>query len=54
MFIKDREIETIDGTKVTFKDGAVEEFTEKQLEYIVTDEAKDDTEYQNIVLEKVA
>ena len=54
MFIKDREIETIDGTKVTFKDGGVEEYTAKQLEYIVTEEAKDDTEYQNLILEKVA
>lgn len=54
MFIKDREIETIEGTTVKFKDGEVKEFTAKQLEYIVTDEAKDDTEYQNLVLEKVA
>ena len=54
MFIKDREIETIEGTTVKFKDGGVQEYTAKQLEYIVTDEAKDDTEYQDLVLEKVA
>ena len=54
MFIKDREIETIEGTKVTFKDGTSANFTEKQLEYICTDEAKDDTEFQNLVLEHVA
>ena len=54
MFIKDREIETIKGWKVTFKDGTVENYTEKQLEYVCTEEAKDDTEFQNLVLEHVA
>ena len=54
MFIKDREIETIDGTKVTFKDWTEATYTEKQLEYICTDEAKDDTEFQDLILEHVA
>lgn len=54
MFIKDKEVESIKGGKVTFKDGSTECYTEKQLKYIVTEEAVDDTKYQNIVLENVA
>ena len=54
MFIKDKEVESIKDWKVTFKDGSVESYTEKQLTYIVTEEALDDGKFQNLVLENVA
>lgn len=54
MFIKDREVETITGNVVLFKDGEEVEYTEAQLKYIVTEEALDDTQFRNLVLEKVA
>ena len=54
MFIKDREVEKIEGTKVIFKDGGEVEYTETQLKYIVTEEALDDNWFRNLMLENVA
>ena len=54
MFIKDKEVESINGTEVLFKDGSKESYTEKQLKYIVTEEALDDSKYQALILENVA
>lgn len=54
MFIKDREVEKIEGNVVMFKDWGEVKYTETQLKYIVTEEALDDTQFRNLVLEKVA
>ena len=54
MFIKDREVDKIEGTKVIFKDGGEVEYTETQLKYIVTEEALDENGFRNLMLENVA
>ena len=54
MFIKNKEVESINGTEVLFKDGSKENYTEKQLKYIVTEESMDDSQFQNLILENVA
>ena len=54
MFIKDREVDKIEGTKVIFKDGEEVEYTETQLKYIVTEEALDENGFRNLMLENVA
>ena len=53
MFIKDKEVESIKGWTVTFKDGSTECYTEKQLTYIVTKEELDDSKFQTLVIENV-
>ena len=53
MFIKDKEVESIKGWTVTFKDGSKECYTEKQLTYIVTEEELDDSKFQTLVIENV-
>lgn len=54
MFIQEREVEKIEGTKVVFKDGGEQEYNETQLKYIVTEEALDEWQFRNLVLENVA
>lgn len=54
MFIQEREIDKIEGTKVIFKDGGEQEYNETQLKYIVTEEALDEWQFRNLVLENVA
>jgi len=48
-YIWEKEIQTIEETKVTFVDGTEKIFTPKQLEYIVTDEQKDATQFRDLV-----
>lgn len=54
MFIQEREVDKIEGTKVIFKDGEEKEYNETQLKYIVTEEALDEWQFRNLVLENVA
>lgn len=54
MFIKDREVEKIEGNKVIFKDGEEVEYTETQLKYIVTEEELSEEQFRNLMLENVA
>ena len=53
-YIWEKEVQTIEGTKVTFVDGPEKEFTPKQLEYIVTSEQKDATQYRDLVTFNIA
>lgn len=55
MYIGEKEIKEVIGNKIIFKDWTeTEEYNEKQLEYLITKEPKDETELRNIVLENVA
>lgn len=54
IYIWEKEIKDVEGTKVTFVDGTECEYTKKQLEYMITKEPKDDTALREIVLENVA
>lgn len=54
MFIKEREVDKIEGNKVIFKDWGEEEYTETQLKYIVTEEAMSEEQFRNLMLENVA
>lgn len=53
MYLGNKKIDKIEGTTVMFKDGSKEEYTHKQLWYLVTKKAKDLTEIRNLVLENV-
>jgi len=53
MFIWDKEIDKIEGTKVIFKDKTEKEYTEANLKYLQTKEAKDETELQDIAINNV-
>ena len=53
-FIGDKEIKSIDGTLVTFIDDTQKTYTEMQLSYMVTDESKDLSEMQEIIVINVA
>jgi len=52
-FIGDKEISTLKDGIVTFNDGTTSEYTEKQLSYLVTEEAKDLSAMRELVLENV-
>jgi len=45
LYIGEKEIKEIVDTVVTYKDDSTETFTERQLEYIVTKETKDLSEF---------
>lgn len=53
MYIGESKIEKIDWNTVYFADGAVKEYTAKQLTYLVTDEFKDPTDLRKLVLDNV-
>jgi hypothetical protein len=53
-YIWEKEIQTIEGTKVTFVDGTEKVFTPKQIEYVVTDEMKDATQFHDLVTFNIA
>ena len=53
-FIGDKEVKSIDGTLVTFIDDTQKTYTELQLSYMVTDESKDLSEMQEIIVINVA
>lgn len=50
-FIWEKEVEKIEENTVSFKDGTVEDFTDRQLQYIVTDEATDLSGMRALLLE---
>ncbi len=52
-YIADKEIEKIDWTIVYFKDGTSCEYTETSIQYIVSEEPKDPTEFQQIIINNV-
>jgi len=52
-YIKEKEIESISDTTVTFKDWTTETYTVDQMEYIVTDEPKDPSQYREILFDKL-
>lgn len=52
-FIWEKELLKIEGNLATFKDGTTQEYTAKQMEYIVTDEPKDATAFQSLCLNAI-
>ena len=48
MFIGEKEVSKVEGTTVSFADGTEMVYTEKALEYIVTEEAKDATAFRDL------
>ena len=53
-YIWEKEVESIDWNKVKFVDGTEKEFTPKQMEYIVTEEPKDLTQFRDLVTYNIA
>lgn len=53
MYIGDKPVDRIEGVVVYFADGATKEYTKRQLKYVVTEEAKDLTQYRDLVLDTV-
>ncbi len=53
-YIWEKEVQSIEGTKVTFVDSTEIEFTPKQLEYIVTEEPKDPSAFRNLTSLRIA
>lgn len=54
MFIWEKEVKEITGTLVQFVDGSECTFTQKALDYIVTEESKDPSAFQELIVENVA
>ena len=54
MFIGTREVDKVEGNIVMFKDGDMERHTEVSLKYLLSEEAVDDSDLQQIAIEKVA
>lgn len=52
-YIWEKEIEKIEWVTVIFKDGTEQGYNEKSLWYLVTDEPKDPTELQAIIVDNV-
>lgn len=53
MYIGEKEVEKIDWTVVTFKDETTGTYTEKQLSYLVTEEPKDASALQGLMLDNI-
>lgn len=53
MYLGTKKIDKIEGNKVLFQDGTEEEYTHKQLTYLVTKKSKEATEVRNLVLDNV-
>lgn len=53
-YVWDKEVESIDWNKVKFVDGTEREFTPKQMEYIVTEESKDLTQFRDLTNYRIA
>ncbi len=53
MFIWDKEVKEIKGTTVTFKDGSKGEYTDANLKYLQTKEAKEEEELEYIMINNV-
>lgn len=45
------EVEKVEGNVVTLKDGTTKTLTDKQLQYMLTDEEKDLTASRNLMLD---
>lgn len=45
------EVEKVEGNAVTLKDGTIKTLTDKQLQYMLTDEEKDLTASRNLMLD---
>lgn len=54
MFVWDKEIKEVNDNTITFVDGTEKEFTPKQMEYVMTEEPKDLTQFRNLCAENVA
>lgn len=52
-YIWEKEVSKIDGNLVTFTDDTTKTFTEKQLSYLVTEEPKDATAIQGLMLDNI-
>jgi len=52
-YIWEKQIQSIEGTKITFEDWTVKTYTEKQLSYIITDEPKDPTAFRTILIANI-
>ena len=53
IYIGEKEIKNIEDNKVIFTDWTECEYTKKQLEYIITNEPMDDSEFRDLVIENV-
>ena len=53
MFIWDKEIKEINDTTVLFEDWTKGEYTSANLKYLQTEEAKDETELQDITINNI-
>ena len=54
LFIGDKKIKDVQDTLVMFDDGSQEYYTEKQLEYIITKEPKDWSQFRELKIQKMA
>lgn len=54
IYIWEKQIKDVKDNLVIFMDGTEETYTDKQLEYMITNEPKDESELRNIVMENVA
>lgn len=54
IYIGEKQIKDVKDNLVIFMDGTEETYTDKQLEYMITNEPKDESELRNIVMENVA
>ncbi len=52
-YIWEKEIEKIDWVTVYFKDGTSKEYTEASLSYLVTEEVKNPTELQDLLMDNI-
>lgn len=52
MFIWEKEVLSVEWSKVVFVDDTTVELTERQLQYLVTDEMKDATAYRDLVVKE--
>lgn len=50
MYIKENQIDRVEGSIVYFADGKQKEYTKRQLEYIITEEPKDETAFMELVI----
>ena len=53
LYIGEKEIKGIKGNIVTYKDDTTQTFTETQLQYIITKEPKDLTDFRDLVFKNV-
>jgi len=54
LYIGEKKIKDIQDTLVIFDDGSQESYTEKQLEYLITKEPKDWSQFRELKIQKIA